>query len=366
MPTFNYTAWEAHAAAAGKSVFEASVPGAGRVKYYELSTPGPQQSYVARAWRAERTFMVWPYERAWWFAAWLVGWSEIPDAVRGLYQAGPRRVPPQPYPFDNPWTQRPLGYATEIQKVEGCQPDGNKFATTMPPGANINAGNYAFAKVTAVYSAVPYRVVGDAEMPKVAARAVGAAFDAGAALTEPDESTLQRYVHRSLAPSARHLQYPAGTMTWEAEAGDPEEVTTQTIGRMLPYVDVNYTWHKVPAVPKAVFTHIGCVNEHTFDDQLGQTMLLLGVDIQANRQVIGSRDFDIGYRMRFFDGGETKHHNYFLRFKTDPNALSPVRHFKWRRPYYVDESGAHRPVFDLKDFADLFRGPFVAANWTLA
>jgi hypothetical protein len=217
-----------------------------------------------------------------------------------------------------------------------------------PPAEGIFAGDYVAAKVTALYGFLPHRLVPDSQMPR------------DPNTQHPDESSLQRFVTRAVAPGARHLQLPQGTMKWEGLTA-PDNVTTQTFGIMIGHVDLEYTWHKVPAIPKAIFKSdngkvaVGRVNASTFDGRPGGTLLLLGCDVKPHRQSGTERCYDIVYRIRYVDNGNldaVRGHNYFVRL-VDRNNL-PV----WDRPYMGPSPTPDGFVFKEVEFHDLFRGPF--------
>lgn len=339
---FDYNQFETNQKAAGIRVLTANPPGFATTKYYELSRSGVPISFTNDEIRAARDFIVWPYADVMGFCAYMVGFTYAPPGLRDVPKSGFNRHLPQPVGFSNPRTGKPMAYATDVMSVEGWVPKDLRNDTS----SNVDVGDYLFAKVRIGYTALPYAALPDSSMPLVS--------------NAPSEVGLTRYVSRSVAPGSRHLTLPAGAFKWESSG----ETSTQTLGRMLGYVDVVYTWRQVPQLPAAVFTHIGSVNDSSWDNNPAGTMLLMGVEVTPKRMVTGDRSFDIAYKMRYVGNtdaaypGQTLGHNYFLRFAGRDIA------FRFDRPYAGPPS-AKRYVFDTKDFELLFGGPFVTVPWTL-
>lgn len=349
----NQSEWEAQLTAAGTAYNFVDVPEYGQVKFYELANKGPQLSYQSRVHRCERTFRVWPYDKSWAFCAWMLGWSKLGPSP-GSSDCGVYRVTPQPMPIFNRPNGKPFAYATDVVRHEGGRPDGIKFS---PFDGTTVVGNFWWADVTIAYGSVPYKMLADADMTK------------NPYSLDPDEASLARFVSRSTAPSGKHIQFPAGSLRWEGVASSSpgsagqDEISTQTMGKVLPFIDLVYTWHEVPAIPYAVYSHIGTVNYTPFDGRAAERLLLVGVDITPRRMVTGDRAFDIAYRMKYGDIDGTKNHNYFFRiYKPTGTTYTDVR-WTLNKPYYKDSGSTKHYVFEKQEFRDLFRGPF-ETNWS--
>jgi hypothetical protein len=208
----------------------------------------------------------------------------------------------------------------------------------------VQFGRYKQARVTINYESLGFPVRNDDSMPTI---------DGGF----PDESSLQRYVTRVFVPATDFFQLPYGAYSWVSD----NQPTAQTFGRMISRLDTVYTYHAVPGVPLAVFTHLGKLNNAIFDGVGPETMYLTAIEMVPYRDASGQRVFDFNYRMRYFlpDGAAfakfngnpvTPGHNCFLRY------LANNKDVVWDRPIVPGPS--NKPVFDSADFSLLFKGPF--------
>lgn len=381
MPDQDYEKFKSDAEAAGAPI--QTVDGYGGLYYYEKAKPGAMLSYVGKTMRAERSFVVWPYEKAWGFCAHMIGWSYLGDGTGAEFaygdgdydDAGVWRQLPQPLPVYNQRVNKPLAWATEVSRFVGLRPSGNLQYDDVPTGGSVAYGDFYAAEVTIVYGSLPYRVLSDEDTTKTSAG-------------DPDESLLKRYVNRVGVPSSRHVQFPSGALKWEGvglPALPSKKFATQTAGRMLPYTDVVYTWYQVPGVPKVLFEGaIGKVNSVSFDIFAPETLLLTAVDLIPHRMVSGERSFDISFRCRHFDKNNPESfedgdvplsasyhfadsgHNYFLRYEDilDGSGKKTGTRFIWDRPFSGPDSGPEKKwVFEAMDFRKLFKGPFTTGLW---
>src|SRR5581483_7616770 len=161
-----------------------------RLTYAER--PGsPEESFASQTGRVRRTFDV-PWPQRWTFCQAMLGWSEFVQTAPGYGYIS--RTPPQAYDAigriatgENGQGFQPWLYASSIERMEGVGLPGQGAGVNdvgslgVSPAANgglelfddNNIFQYAFARITVGYEALPYRVVSDEEMAEGVVVATG-------------------------------------------------------------------------------------------------------------------------------------------------------------------------------------------------
>lgn len=303
------------------------VPGRAPVVYTEFSQGNSQEwSYQGNVARGVRVFDVEKWADRFDFVQTMIGYSDLMDGATSYVT----RVLPQPFPALTRANKKPWLWARQLQSCRGMGLIG--ASPKFEPASW--AGNYEQARVTLTYESVPYPVYSDDQVRNPATG-------------YPDESQLYRYVSRQYQPSSEYLTFPRGAYKWCTAPVVPVDSSN---GRVVAFLEVTYTWHEVPGVPAAVFTHVGCVNSATFDNAAAETLLLVGAAIKPYRNIVGARVYDVEYKKRFFNPSAGVGHNHFLRYVDAATE-----------PFYdritKDGNPASNPVFAKKDFAELYRPP---------
>jgi hypothetical protein len=214
---------------------------------------------------------------------------------------------------------------------------------------------------------------------------------------------ISTYITKIVQPSMEVLRLPYGYMRWANGLKDaqgnilakPGEGNITGVFKMKPQSDITYIFHQIPALPRkgwlvedevdltgslgeellgGVFTHVGCVNDSTFDSYKTETLLLKAIEAKPYRWIDGKRYYDYVYHMAHFNPvenlgelikldadsnpekiGEIIGHNHFIRLqppkKDGANSITV-------EPFYslltVDGTFQGKGVFELRNFYDLF------------
>jgi hypothetical protein len=349
--------------------------------------PGsPEESYVGQEGKVTRTFDV-AWDERWLFMQSALGFSYVATANGGKFVT---RFPPWAYPgvqdvdfasVDN-WL-----YATSVERVEGLGYPSDLVRGQNPKDAQ-DVYRYEIARVTLGFTSLSYRVFTDEQMANLVLNEGDGTFSQAAldSYGNPDEASLLRYVSRHVQPNSEYLRLPGGQMLWATnDSGGMLQAPSGAVGqgKILATLEIQYTWHQVPLFPRHIFDYIGCVNN---DGTLGApaalldlssgslvfqdnapglvgtgnfapgTLLLTGIELKPYRQIVGTYAFDITYRMKYFSAinpqtgqkySPERGHNYFLRWQGGTNYGYELLTATGRPD--------GRPVYDKKNFANLFR-----------
>lgn len=339
---------------------------------YAERPDSPVESYAGGVGKAMRILDVAWTDRLHMMAGCL-GWSEPVFDENGVF-SHIKRVPPVAYPA----ITTPIGlpqellkggqpsnywlYATAVESIEPIGIDRSSIPSIVGSPAELVARTkdendmftHAKARVKISYEALPYRVMTDAD-----ARSLGFG-------QAPDESQMFRYVSRTTQPHAEHLTLPHGAMKWGADApvGMAGVPATNQTGKIVPTVEIVFTWHQVPGLPEQANKMIGCVNSVAITDYspgnyqpktyaIG-TLLFLGVETKTYRMSTGVFASDVIYRFKHFSAldpatglpySPERGHNYFLGFHAGGYG------------YYTLEDAAGNGVYKAVDLRKLFTLP---------
>lgn len=341
------------------------IDGVGTVDYDEVPEGSPSYTLANGTSRVDRTFRV-AWNKRELFCKGMIGFPRIANTAPGTAEnfAYVSRVLPQAFPgFRDPTGSEEWLYATAISRLVGVGPTGGYDAEGV--------ADYRFAMITVQYESLTYKLLTDDEL------------QASNATTDyPDESYMLRFITRVTKPSAEYITLPRGVMYWylPKEPGGTMPKVDFANARIVPSMEVVYTWHQVPFVPPAVRTHIGSVNSTDFGDRERNyrpgTLLLLAVELKPYRTAVGAFVHDITYRMKYFEPEPGRGHNFFLRYngvretlaytkltskqENDSLAISfpsiPSDPSCQNGPYeQVYPAGNSRGVYPYADFDDLFK-----------
>lgn len=357
-----------------------------RIEYRERPD-SPKESYSGNTGKCSRTFDVAWTDRLF-FLQGMMGWSEPVFGNTGTFQYI-KRVQPVGYPAvvvgDNKaslWGKVEASnywlYATAIDSIEPLGIDrsdrellrrntreGVEFTVNTKTDEDIF--KHHTARISLSYEALPYRVADEAAM-----RSLGFIDETG----QIDESTMWRYVSRTIQPSSEHLTLPFGRMKWDASAptGLANTVATNQTGRIIPSMDIVYTWHQVPGIPDHAFSMIGSINSVVINDwspgsgkawsYAAGTLLFTGMELKTYRMATGIYCNDVIYRMKYFSAVEPhtgelyappRGHNHFLAFH-GITGTAPLD-YKYSYQKLVDGSSTGRGVYQEQDLRKLFTLP---------
>lgn len=371
----------------------------GKTFEYKERPDSPGESYAGGVGKARRTFDV-RWEDRLDFLAGMLGWSEPRFATDGTFLYV-KRVPPIPYPavevpgnrFQVVNKRESRDYWLYASSVESIEPIGVNRDRLAKPGPfrpedlwavvkdDKDMFAHALARITINYEALPYRVTTDNDMFSMKFQVT----TAGPTLGAVDESYMWRYVSRTVQPHAEHLTLPFGVLKWgpdaptngAAAAGvDPSmagQVVTNQTGKIVPSIELVFTWHQVPGFPEQAFKMIGRVNSQPIYDYSpgtsrawtygAGTLLFLGMELKSYRMSTGVYCNDVVYRMKYFSGinpttgapySPERGHNYFLGFNNRDPATTTNGY-----GYYSLVDAAGNGVYEAADLRQLFTLPSI-------
>jgi hypothetical protein len=326
---------------------------------FTAHVPGsPEESWSMGAAKIRRTIDVAWGDRFDYIKA-SIGYSKLLTSSGHSYVS---RVLPQPHP-EYPWL-----FCTAIPRVEGIGFRG--MGSTSDGDFEV----YETARLTVEYEAVLYQVLPD-DSPLV----VGANMLA-------DEAKLERYITRTYHPAAEFLTLGTNFLHWvDNPVPAKPAALLYSVPRIVPFVEVGYTWHQVPAIPLGnIRDAFQTVNNDYFDPNnpngpnIGEppgyepgTLLLVAADIEPIRQPFNTSGpynpnlvYNIHYRMKYlpnkdYSTGDPLGHNYFPRRKNDltVNLNLVTDTGQPPGPGIVGgvSGGTGRPVYAATDFNKLFR-----------
>lgn len=293
-----------------------TVSGSGQTytfNYYERYG-SPVETCSGDTFRAKRIFDV-SYDYRWIFIRYMLGTAELKDAGKSIA----RWLPDQYYVYYAPAfkNQKAFMVATTLEDMEVL--GEQRVIDDAFTGSLLKTSAYKVARITIGYEAVTYDVKTDTEMGG------------------ESEWNLKRFVTVFRQPTAEFLTLPhgafkwvefdgglggdetrplfrsGGTMssgsdsngnTWATVKGVPAGLpVTGSNGKIISAQEVILIHHKVPGIPKALNTHIGCVNDAEWPAlraQRGQ-LLLSNVELKPYRWLDNQRLYDITYKFKFFD-----------------------------------------------------------------
>lgn len=348
----------------------------GRNIEYNERPGSPQESFSGDIFRAKRTFDVsWPDR--WFFIKFMLGNAFLSPNGKDI-----KRVLPHRY-FASGAGQliptRPFMIATALEGVEGL----GMQSGVLIDGANLSDTGYHVARIGIVYESVTYNVVEDA------------------ALGAFNESCLKRFITVFKQPTAEFLTLPQGAYKWvEMDPDRPTMVlydrgelarqppryipcglrVVGSNGKIVAAQEVIMVHHRVPGIPLAANTHIGCVNKYDWTElrvKRGQ-LLLSNIEVKPYKWLTGKRLFDITFKFKFLDPDpemsalhplNPRGHNWFLQFfPIDTSSLdtSSVDALLGGRPEYklITHNGfppdwpdiprQGKTVYNYKDMRELF------------
>lgn len=281
-----------------------------------------------------------------------IGYSKLLTSSGTKYVS---RVIPQAHP-EYPWL-----YVTAVPRVEGI---GFRTLESNDVG---EFEVYETARLTVEYEAVRYQILAD---DKVKGKDM-----------LPDEGQLERYITRTYHPAGEFLTLGTNFLHWvDSPVPAKPAGLLYSVPRIVPFVEVGYTWHQVPAIPLLnIRDAIQTVNDDFFDVNNPNThegfepgtLLLVAADIEPIRQPFNTSSpynpnlvYNIHYRMKYLPNkdlstGEVLGHNYFPRRKNDLTVnFNLVTDTGQPPPLSIvggSATGTGRPVYQATDFAKLFR-----------
>ncbi len=249
--------------------------------------------------------------------------------TRGVLQpANPVDEPAVPRYFNS--TGGVWLYARSIARMEGLEP----LAVTDPI---TGVPEYNFALVTVRYESVTFIILTDQQTGLENNPSYGTPAFNGEVFPAY-EYGLKRYITRTSRPVMEYLALPRGRMHWtdwrDKALGDAtaDRGTVDYASAVpTPSTELIWSWHGVPFVPEAAFTHVGKLNLYDFDDGVrvyrAGTLLLLGCELRPYRQATGNFVVDVQYRVKHFEPfpdatKPARGHNYFLRYRNDVSTLA--------------------------------------------
>lgn len=357
------------------------------VIYYER--PGsPSESYSGDTFRAKRIFDV-PWNQRWMFIKHMLGTARLVENNEKIE----RDLPDQYFIYYKGTTQGLVGTPKAFMVAVGLENIECIGQQRVFPEANtyvkIQSCGYDFARITINYESVTYRVTPWSP--------TGSQY----VEQQPDEYKLSRYTTVFRQPSAEFLSLPFGAYRWveydaagnviiDSKTKNPSGVqVTGAQGKIVAASEVVLIHHKVPGIPKAIKTHIGCVNRFDWP-QMGAKkgqLLLTNVELKPFRWLEDNRLYDITFKMKFFDPDpllykteepldEPRGHNWFLQHfpvtkNTNLDAPGAVAKVLAGTQKYklithngyppvevnqqIDPKIAGQTVYKYADFAELFK-----------
>jgi hypothetical protein len=399
-----------------------SIPGMGVVYYAEVLENTPRYSFADGQSRVQRTYLInWTDRDRFVFG--ILGFPRIAfvqgksrnDAPYDTYVSRTtphaivdyvdpiRRAPYWLDIFGNVQSEdeaanRPLTnfqgtwlFAKSVESVVGLEPMGTVHPLTRVP-------EYVYALVTVNYEPTTYRVFTDTEAVLhhlLEYELYPVIYEALLPLwtqpqLDPEDDWLRfvppvnpndplhvhvipydfymtRYVTRTVRPVIEYLALPRGLMRWvePLAPGQKPTVVDYASAVAMPSMEIIYTWHQVPFIPEAVYTHVGKVNEQDFYDGhqvfRAGTLLLLGSEIRPYRTAAGKFVVDVQYRVKYIEPfpdstRPARGHNYFLRYKGGVDKLFFQKITSNGRGDRLDGVTADpgKPIFDYAPFQELF------------
>lgn len=212
----------------------------------------------------------------------------FPDCTQGDQGVYPSFLPDR---RDLPWI-----FPVSVDRICGVKPIGRTQFSRV--------GLYQQAKVTLTYASLPYDVAYDEEVSSVVYDDNGNLIvdSAGNAIKRIDESSLKRFVEKTVQPNAQYLTLPLGFAKWKSDG----TAFNSGHGRIIGSVDYVYTWHAAPAIPAAARHYLGSVNNVTFDGKKPGLMLYTGCQIQRYIGPHGLKQYNIAYRLKYFEAVNPK------------------------------------------------------------
>jgi len=344
---------------------EVQIKGGPKITYYER--PGsPKESYAGDTFKASRIFDV-PYTLRWAFIKLMLGSAKLSNDNKTIL----RSLPDQYYVWFDGTALGMSGLAKTFMvanALEGIECLGQqKSWASGGSGSLLDVAFYDVARITIGYESVTYFVKGDSEVST--------------------EYSLKRYVTTFRQPSAEFLTLPFGAFKWVEMNADDKTVkydysvnppqpagvrVTGSNGKILAASEIILIHHRVPSIPKAIKTHIGCVNKYDWPEMnafKGQ-LLLTNVELKPFKWLEEQRLYDITFKMKFLDpdpqaaieGKDARGHNHFLQFfpvdtTTDVGAQSVNSLLQGKQSYKLithDGTPTGKTVYEYKDFKDLF------------
>jgi hypothetical protein len=288
------------------------------------------------------------------------------------------------------WAQRKVGYSTAVtgggqrwilrslpdsypenlaMKCVRCEVEGH--GVDQVNGTANDSGTmprYTLARVAMTYQQVSYKCISDNAMPQLSP-----------GVTSPDESSLKRFVTRTYHPAGEFLTTNPGLLYWvDNPVANPPQPLPFGAPRIVPFVEVGYTWHQVPMIPLFnIEACLGTVNNAPFDVNnpniaFGydtETLLFVACEIEPIFNVNGyvfqdianagadpdlstNLLYNIHYRFKYLpnidliDNATRRGHNWFLR-----NLNKVLNYFRVSQ----DGTAASSGPYPKSDFRQLFR-----------
>lgn len=344
---------------------DVQIAGGPKITYYER--PGsPKESYAGDTFKATRIFDV-PYNLRWAFIKLMLGSAKLSSDNKKIL----RSLPDQYYVWFDGDKLAPKGTAKTFMvanALEGIECLGQqKSWQSGGSGSKLDVAFYDVARISIGYESVTYFVKTDAEVPS--------------------EHTLARYCTTFRQPSAEFLTLPFGAFKWVELMADDKAIkydysvnppqpagvrVTGSNGKILAASEVILIHHRVPSIPKAIKTHIGCVNKYDWPqlNAFKGQLLLTNVELKPFKWLEEQRLYDITFKMKFLDpdpdavktGKTPRGHNYFLQFfpvdtTTDVGAQSVNSLLQGKQSYKLithDGTPTGKTVYEYKDFRELF------------
>lgn len=346
-----------------------TLPGQTRIWYAERPD-SPTEMYAGGIGKAKRTFDVRWEDRVRFMTA-VLGWSEPIYTDLGAFSYI-RRQPPLAYPAIQIVKNSKIGWATEpsefwlhavsVDSVEPIGIDRSRLSDPPPSGSSQIVAEtedpdglfrHDRARITVSFEALPYRVLADDQVP------------ATIALTAA-EYNMYRYVSRTIQPHAEHLTLNFGQLFWAADApgGLANQPATNQVGKIIPSLELVFTWHQVPGFPEQAFNMIGRINSFAITDYApgtlrsftyaAGTLLFTGMELKTYRMSTGIYCNDVVYRMKYFSAidpstgnkySPERGHNYFIAPGTTGISYAKL------------EDAAGRGVYQEADLRELFKLP---------
>jgi hypothetical protein len=253
--------------------------------------------------------------------------------------------------FESTNTGKEILFATEIESMEGCGPNGESVTGTPLNQRVDDVSLFKKARVRVVYEAPTFNIQA-ARVEDVNSLETNAENWGTGGLVPRGLADNKRYVTKIIQPTMEVIRLPYGFFKWanglEKNGRSVAHIgNSNTTGSFVirPTIEITYVWHRVPSLQTksnwnrasngdtnseqigALHTHVGSINNAQFDGYPAGTLLCKAIEARPYRWIDGIRYYDYTYRVACFWGSnsnlpegsvvtgpnEVIGHNHFLR-----------------------------------------------------
>lgn len=336
----------------------------GKTFTFVWDVPGsPEETFLTDQARATARVRI-AYDKRHEFIDYMAGFAQVITSAGKTYIS---RKSPYLYPYHESL------YCVGSPRTEGLTPYGAvpSVTYTIPlMGVNVvfpseGQPDYLDARVTLLFSSLPYRIRPDTEVLGSPGRTLAGLPDEGDALRRG----IRRYITRSARPAGKLITIPGNFLYYE-NTNVPIPGSSATF--FQPALDLQYVWHHVPeeALPTQAWINIpGSVNSEVFDGWPAETLLCQNPTFRYSNSVFGKPQYDVTYTFRFLPNwdppppngngaavtGTARGHNYFPRIDPTDGKVKYIR-AKTRGLHFLGHVIATgSSPYRTADFTALFR-----------